>query len=141
MPDRVAENLASRLASRLVALLHARDLDGLADVLAENVVRVDHRSGITADDIEGRDAYVAYVEASLAVGMVSGAVTPVVTYGDRHALIRGRWGDGDGMHLDFLIVAVTNEAGQAVHMVHYDPEDEERAREDVRVRYMSTSQT
>lgn len=38
------------------------------------------------------------------------------------------------MALDFLMVIVTMEAGQALDMGHYDPEDEERALEDVRAR-------
>ena len=139
MPDQAEENLATRLATQVVERLHARDLDGLAGLFDEQVLRIDHRRGITAPDIKGREAYAAYMEASLAAGMVSGAVTPVVTYGDRHALITGRWGNGDGMHVDFLMAIVTNEAGQALYMGHFDPEDEASALEDVRVRYADTS--
>ncbi len=81
------------------------------------------------------------MEASLATGLTSGAVVPVGSYGDRHALVRGSWGTGDGIQVDFLMVMVTNDAGQALHMGHYDPEDEERALEDVRRRFVAASDT
>ena len=54
-------------------------------------------------------------------------------------LVRGSWGTGDGIQVDFLMVMVANDAGQALHMGHYDPEDEERSLEDVRRRFVAAS--
>ena len=135
MSAQVGKNLATQLASRMVALVNTNDPSGFPALFAEDVLRVDHRRGVTAEDIIGREAYVAYFNASLASGFVSGTVSPVATYGDRHALVGGSWGNGDGMHVDFLMVMVTNEAGEALYMGQYDPEDTERALEEVRAMY------
>lgn len=139
MAAQVDENLATQLAARMVALVNANDPSGFPALFAEDVRRVDYRRGITAEDVNGREAYVAYFEASLASGFVSGTVSPVATYDDRHALVRGSWGNGEGMYLDFLMVMVTNEAGEALFMGHYDPEDTERALKEIWAMYAGSS--
>lgn len=64
-----------------------------------------------------------------------------MTYGRHHALVAAPSGTPDGMDIEFFTVIEVNEGGQGLYMSQYDPEDEAAAVEDLRLRYLATSDT
>jgi hypothetical protein len=82
------ENAASRVYERFVARWVARDWDGVSETLADNIFNDDRRRVVNAGLRHGRDATIASMRASAALGVSAGAPTVVATRGERLVLNR-----------------------------------------------------
>ncbi|MEB3979898.1 BTAD domain-containing putative transcriptional regulator [Mycobacterium sp. 663a-19] len=82
------ENAASRVFERFVTRFAARDWDALSVMLADDVFNDDRRRVVNAGARLGRDATIASMQASAALGVSTITSTIVATRGERLALSR-----------------------------------------------------
>ena len=104
-----------------------------ADVLADDVVILDRRSGVSAGTITGRDDFTANARAHFDV-FVHASPTVLAVRGDRLALVRMEF-QADGFVSVRLNLFETNEAGQLVTLVVLDDDALDDAFEELEARH------
>ncbi len=85
------ENAASRVYERFSACSLARNWDVVAQMLADNIFNDDRRRVVNAGLRHGRDATIASMQASAALGLSAIASTVIATRGERLVLNRERF--------------------------------------------------
>ncbi len=98
------ENPATRSMARFPELARARRFDAIADLIAPDYVRIDHRRGVPAPTAQGPDDFVAIIRATLDVGFDEISNTPLAVRGDQLALSRVDVRAPDGREIVFLQV-------------------------------------
>src|SRR6185437_10260098 len=100
-PARRLENAATQTAERLRRCFAARDWDGLADVLAEDILADDRRRVVGIGIRHGRQANVTDIRIGAEVGSEDITSTVIATRGERISLDRARFTASD-QQLDAL---------------------------------------
>ena len=100
---------------------------------ADDVLRVDRRTGVSMPDVSGRDAY---AEVYRATGETFDNFAPeyLASRGEQLGLVRMTL-ETDGFEIAYLIVVEFDDAGQATHFVHFDPDDLAGAFQELEDRY------
>jgi hypothetical protein len=80
------ENAASRVAERFLARFVARDWDVVTEMLADDVFNDDRRRVVSAGVRQGREATIASMRASAALGLSTITSVVIATRGERLAL-------------------------------------------------------
>ena len=117
------ENATTRLMQQSVEVATARRFDRLRELLADDFVRADHRTGVSAPVANGPDEFVTAYAAWFEVGFDRLSISPIAVRGDQLALARLAWSSVDGRTVDFLGVYETNADGRFVRGAHYDEGD------------------
>jgi class 3 adenylate cyclase/ketosteroid isomerase-like protein len=133
-PLHIPPNAATRASDRNQALLHARDWDGLARLVAPTMVFDDRRRGIrvTGD----RDTYLATTR--IVANALRMSRTLLATLGDRLALNRGLWEgevDGAAIETELLSLMEVDTDGRIVAIVAFDADDRRGASREMSDRY------
>ncbi len=123
---------ADPAAPRVDRPRRARD-PAYADVLADDVVILDRRSGVSAGTISGRADFAANARAHFDV-FVHARPTVLAVRGDRLALVRMEY-QADGFVSVRLNLFETNEAGQLVALVVLDEDALADANEELDARH------
>ena len=135
------ENAASRLYERFQSYFTARDWNALAETMAVDIFRDDHRRVVSAETSQGRDAAIAEAQAVAEIGAYSAFLTVVAIRGERLALIRSRFSGRDqrpeAFHTEFLCVIEVDRDGLIAQHLMFDPDDFEAAFETLDARYLA----
>ena len=113
------ENVATRLMARVPELARTRQFESIADLIAADYVRIDHRTGIPAPTSHGPADFVAMLRATLDVGFDEILNTPLAVRGERLALSRVDVRAADGREIVFLQLHEWD-ASKLVYAAHYD---------------------
>ena len=100
-------------------LARTRQFESIADLIAEDYVRIDHRTGIPAPTSHGPADFVAMLRATLDVGFDEILNTPLAVHGERLALSRVDVHAADGREIVFLQLHEWD-ASKLVYAAHYD---------------------
>ena len=135
------ENAASRVYERMLTCFTARDWDGMANAMAADTFRDDRRRVVSGEANRGREAAVAEAQAVADLGAKHAAMTVVAIRGQRLALIRSRFSNGDprpeAFHVDSLtVVEIDGDDRVAAHIM-FDPDDREAAIAELDARYLA----
>jgi class 3 adenylate cyclase/ketosteroid isomerase-like protein len=87
--------------------------------LAEDVKRVDRRTGVSAPDVSGRDAY-ADVFRAMREAFATFTLDPIAIRGERLALVATVGTSPEGFELPYLILVEVDDAGRAVFLANLD---------------------
>ena len=117
------ENVTTRVMAQTVECATADRFDRLRELLADDFVRADHRSGVSAPVANGPDEFVTAYAAWFEVGFAHISITPMAVRGERLALARMEWSSADERAVAFLGVYETNADGRLVRGEHYDEDD------------------
>src|SRR6185437_3848334 len=126
---------------RLLAQYLARNWDVVSEMLADDIFNDDHRRVVNAGALHGRDATMASMQATAALGL--SAITPVViaTRGERLALTREHWLIGDqrsgAYSAEVLSIVEIDADERIVARLAFDPEDIDAAFAELDVRYLA----
>ena len=131
-----AENATTQLMARSVELATARRFDLLRELFADDFVRADHRTGVSAPVANGPDEFVTAYASWFEVGFDHVSIVPIAVRGDRLALTRMVWSSADGRTVPFLGFYETNADGRFVQGSHFDEDDVGRAFEELDARYL-----
>ena len=99
---------------------NARDWDRLRDMLSDDFVRLDGRSGVSSPTANGPEDFIASYAAWFDVGFDQFTIEPLAVRGDRLALGRFVFRADDGREVVFLSVSELNEAGRMCRAMHFD---------------------
>ena len=135
------ENAASRVYERMQRCFTARDWDGMAKAMAADIFRDDRRRVVSGEANRGREAAVAEARAVADLGAKLAAMTVVAIRGQRLALIRSRFSNGDPrpevFHIDSLtVVEIDGDDRVAAHIM-FDPDDFDAAFKELDARYLA----
>nr|WP_082929738.1 BTAD domain-containing putative transcriptional regulator [Mycobacterium sp. 1164966.3] len=135
------ENAASQVDQRFWKTFTARDWDGMAELLADDVSTDDRRRVVNAGVRQGRDHYMATMRAAADVGFEKTASTVLATRGVNLALTRVRaWADGmrpEEAGIDVLNIAEIDADNRIVAHIGFDLDDIDAAFAELDVRYLS----
>ena len=135
------ENAASQVAKRFWGYFVARDWDGMAVLIADDVATEDRRRVVSAGSWQGRDFDLASMRATADIGASNATLTVVATRGNRLALSRVRLSGRDqrpeAFHTEALGIAEIDPDGRLVAHVAFDPEDFDAAFADLDARYLA----
>lgn len=129
------ENAATRIITALAEAASAGHPEAASDLLADDVRRVDHRSGVSAPDLVGRDAYLESLRTYADMGFREVRRTPIAIRGDRVGVVDGTWTTADDAEMSFQMVIELDEHGQAVYLGQHDAGDLESAVADMNERW------
>ena len=118
-------------------LATAHRFDLLRELLADDFVRADHRTGVSAPVANGPDEFVTAYAAWFEVGFDRLSITPLAVRGERLALARLEWSSADGRTVGFLGVYETNVDGRFVRGAHFDEDDLDAALAELDERYLA----
>lgn len=117
------ENRATRVVERFNVCFAEHDWEGLATILADDVLDDDRRRVVNSGIQRGRDVQLANLQAIVDLGMGNYAPIVVATRGNRLALTRTQITSdeqSDMPALEPLTVAEINSDGQLSASVHFD---------------------
>jgi hypothetical protein len=140
-PPRQLENAASRVLERFLAHYVARNWDAVAETLADDVYNDDRRRVVSAGLLHGRNATMASMQATAALGLST--ITPVViaTRGERLSLTREHWLVGDqgseAYSAEVLGIIEIDADERIVARLPFDPEDLDSAVGELDARYLA----
>ncbi len=119
-PESPPENDVTRRLAEYPERFFARDWAWIADLMAEDTVNDDRRSGVSAGVVSGRDAVLALTQGLGDVGFTAMTNVPIAVRGDRVALFRRVWHHPDGYEVPVLAVMAFDDTGQMVVNVMWD---------------------
>nr|WP_067285619.1 BTAD domain-containing putative transcriptional regulator [Mycobacterium sp. 1164985.4] len=132
-------NAASRAADRFCECFGARDWDGMADTLAENVQTDDNRPLVGVGRRQGPRLNVADWQAVAGVGTRTLTSTVIALRGDRLALNRFRTSGRDqrpeAFHTEILAVVESDADGRIAACVMFDRDAIDAALQELDVRF------
>ncbi|OBK31990.1 regulator [Mycobacterium sp. 1245111.1] len=135
------ENEASQAAERFRRCFAARDWDGLAQVLAEDMVADDRRRVVGIGIRRGRQANVADVRAGADLGTEDITSTPIATRGDRIFLDRARFSANDqqpdALSMELLRIVEVDAENRYTRCLMFDVDDFEAAFTELDARYIA----
>ncbi len=117
--------LANRCSEAFVEMAErarAQDFDNMAQLFAEDHMRVDRREVVSAPALHGPEAQVKATRASLSTGMELSVPTPVATRGERTALLSIAFVTPDGTSVPMLDVVRVNDEGLIDYIAFHDPD-------------------
>ena len=138
---RQLENAASRVFERYLAHYVARNWDVVSEILSDDVYNHDRRRVVNAGVLHGRDATMASMQATAALGLST--ITPIViaTRGERLSLTRERWLVGDqqsgAFSAEVLGIIEIDADERIVARIPFDPEDTDAAFAELDARYLA----
>jgi DNA-binding SARP family transcriptional activator len=134
------QNAASHTVERYVAHFAARDWDGLAKVLADDIRVEDRRRVVNAGITQGRDADIANLQAAADAGFTYMASVVIAARGQRLVLARVSGGEG-GWSAEFLnetlAVVEINSHDQVAAVVVFEADDFDAAIAELDARYLA----
>jgi ketosteroid isomerase-like protein len=134
------ENTASRVDQRFEAYFAARDLDAMAELLADDTSTDDRRPLLGVGVRCGRDAVIADWRATADVGVKNITSAVIATRGERLALSRYRFAGRDqrpeAFHTDVLGVVEIDTNQRIAACVMFDLDDIDAAFEELDARYV-----
>ncbi|MGO9155528.1 AAA family ATPase, partial [Mycobacterium sp.] len=135
------ENAASQAAERLRRCFAARDWDGLAEVLAEDVLADDRRRIVGTGIRRGRKDNVADIRAGADVGTEDITSTVIATRGERVSLDLARFSANDSqpesLSVELLRVLEVDSHNQITCCLMFDPDDFDAAFAELDTRYLA----
>jgi ketosteroid isomerase-like protein len=135
------ENAASRVDDRFEAHFAARDWDGMAGLLADEICVDDRRRVVNAGIRRGRDAEIASLRAMADLGVREGASATIATRGERLALSRNRFVGRDqrpeAFRTEMLCIIEIDQDERIVTRVSFDLDDIDAAFEELDARYLA----
>lgn len=135
------ENAASRTFEHFLARYVDRDWDAVAEMLADDIFNDDRRRVVSAGVLRGRDATVASMRASAALGVSTITSNVIATRGERLALSRDRFSGRDGRTETFfgevLGIVEIDADGRIVARIALDLNDIDAAFEELDARYLA----
>lgn len=140
-PELRPENAASRLAVLLLEHYTARDWEAVAAMLASDTRTDDRRHVVNSGCTRGRDIVVAQLRLTADAGTASAFAACIATRGDRLALGRFRYSNGDSQaepfFSEFLAIAEIDCDNLIVARTIFDPDDLDAAFEELDARYLA----
>ncbi|WP_197746535.1 BTAD domain-containing putative transcriptional regulator [Mycobacterium cookii] len=134
-------NAATRAYERMQAQFAARDWDGLAGALADDVFRDDRRRLVGAELRTGRDAVVAEFSALAEIGVKRMTFDTVAVRGGRLLLSRsralGRDPRADAFRTDVLSILDLDADERIAAILTFDPDDLDAAITELDARYLA----
>ncbi|OBK40625.1 regulator [Mycobacterium sp. 1245111.1] len=135
------QNAASRLYDRSNTYLAARDMDAIADLLADDLYSDDRRRLVGNGIQRGRDAQIANLRAIVNVGVKNLESVVVATRGERLALIRTRGSGGDqrpeAFSVEMLNVVELDADNRFAATIQFDLDDFGAAMAELDSRYIA----
>ncbi|GAB3022459.1 hypothetical protein MBOU_36150 [Mycobacterium bourgelatii] len=135
------ENAASRATERLAASFQARDWDGIAKVLADDISDEDRRRIVNSALLQGKDAVFNNIRVSADIGVMRFAPTIIATRGQRLALSRTRyWGrvqQPDAFLNDVLHLIGIDADERIAALISFDLDDIDAAIEELDAQYLA----
>jgi hypothetical protein len=133
----VRDNAAVRVLARHVEVVAARDWDRFAELLADDVVSDDRRSGVNSGVTTGREAIGDLTRGLVDVGFTTVANEVLAVRGDRLALTLRRWIRADGFELPTLALVEVDADERWILNVLFDADDLAGARDELDARYLA----
>jgi class 3 adenylate cyclase/tetratricopeptide (TPR) repeat protein/ketosteroid isomerase-like protein len=130
------ENAATRLGHLGCECIVTGRLDELGELLADDFVRHDHRSGVSAADAN-RDEYLASARVIVEVGFSAIWNEPIAIRGERLALSRAPHRSTDGAEMVFVSLTELDERGRLLRQDQYDEDDLATALAELDARYLA----
>lgn len=135
------ENAASRVTERLAASFQARDWDGIAKVLADDISDEDRRRVVNSALLQGKEDVLNNIRVSADIGVMQFAPTIIATRGRRLALTRTRyWGRiqrPDAFLNDVLVLIEIHADERIAALTSFDLDDIDAAFEELDARYLA----
>ncbi|ORW93864.1 hypothetical protein AWB92_11995 [Mycobacterium sp. IEC1808] len=135
------QNAATRIGERIGACFAARDWNALAGLLADDVCTDDRRRIVGAGIRHGRDAEIAGMKATAAVGTKNMTGTVLATRGERLYLGRVCFSGHDQASATFIVEALgvveTNADNMIKAIVTFELDDVDAAFEELDARYLA----
>ena len=134
------ENAASRVGDRYFEHFAARDWDGLADDLAENLYNEDHRLVVNSGTRHGRDSELATLRAAADLGIAYISSVVVATRGERLVLshVSGHHQGSEGFVNSMLGVVEINSDNRIAAIVTFEADDIDAAFAELDARYLAS---
>ncbi|MGI9624973.1 MAG: ATP-binding protein, partial [Acidimicrobiales bacterium] len=129
------ENSCSRMSSALVDYMNAGDVDGVAEILAPDLLNLDRRSTVSAPET-GSTTYLASLRHALEVGYTTFERRQLATRGDRLELAQILSRSETGAMSDRLVVGEVDEAGLCCLAIRFDTDDLVEALDELDRRYL-----
>ncbi|WP_426654995.1 BTAD domain-containing putative transcriptional regulator [Mycobacterium seoulense] len=140
-PVRRLENAACRAYERMQACFLARDWDGLAETLIDDVHNEDRRRVVNSDVQRGRDAVMGNVLQAADLGVTHATSNVVTTRGERLVLTHARFSQGDAepatFGVDILQLVEVDADGRIAAFVMFDVDDLESGIAELDARYLA----
>ena len=131
-----AENAMTRAWVQSCRHGNARHWDRLRDMLSDDFVRLDGRSGVSSPTANGPEDFMASYAAWFDVGFDQFTIQPLAVRGDRLALGRFVFRADDGREVVFLSVSELNEAGRMCRAMHFDEDALTDAVAELEIQYL-----
>ncbi|MCV7397978.1 AAA family ATPase [Mycobacterium paraseoulense] len=140
-PVRRQENAACRTYERMQACFMARDWDGLAQTLIDDVHNEDRRRVVNSGVQRGRDAAMGNVRWAADLGVTQATSNVVATRGERLVLTHARFSQGDEQPetfgVDVLQLVEVDDVGRITALVMFDLDDVESGIAELDARYLA----
>lgn len=130
------DNGATGMMARIPGLSRDGRFDLIADLVAQEYFRVDHRRGISAPTSHGPADFVAMLQATFDVGFDEILNTPLAVRGEWLALSRVEVRAPDGREIVFLQVHEWD-ASKLAYAAHYEEDDLAAAVAELDARYIA----
>jgi DNA-binding SARP family transcriptional activator len=134
-------NTASQAAERLRTCFAARDWDGLAEILAEDILADDRRRVVGTGIRRGRKANVADIRAGAEVGAEDITSTVIATRGERIVLDRALFSASDqqpeALNSELLRIVEVDTDGRITCCLMFDVDDLDAAIAELDARYLA----
>src|SRR5271166_5931676 len=135
------ENAASQAAERLRTCFAARDWDGLAEILAEDILADDRRRIVGTGIRRGRQANVVDIRVGADVGTEDITSTAIATRGERILLDRARFSASDrqpeGLNSELLRIVEVDDDNRMTSCLMFDVDDLGSAVAELDARYLA----
>ena len=132
----LAENAAARLGHAGCEFIVTGRLDELRELLADDFVRHDRRTGVSAADAN-RDEYLASARVIVEVGFSDIRNEFVAVRGERLGLARAPHRSADGAEMVFLSLTELDASGRLRRQDQYDEDDLATALAELDARYLA----
>ncbi len=135
------ENAASRMYERFKACYASRDMDTLAEIIADDICTDDRRRVVNAGVRRGREAAMAEIVSFIEVGALAMSFDVTATRGDRLILNRSRiqaWDQrSDLLDTEVIEIIEIDADERLVRRVLFDTDDIDGASTELEARYLA----
>ncbi len=135
------ENAATKAAERLRTCFAARDWDGLAEMMADDIVADDRRRIVGTGIRHGRQANVSDIRVGAEIGTDDIASSVIAIRGERISLDRARFfasdGPAAGLNMELLRIVEVDNHNQMTRCLMFDSDDFHAAIAELDARYLA----
>ncbi len=131
------ENAATRGFARVATLATSDRFDEFGSVVAFDFERIDRRTGVSADPVQGPEAWATAFRSTIEIGMDHLAVEPVAIRGERLALVRLTFTTEGGDEVPMLAVIEVDTSGRLCFAAWHDADALTAAVEELDARYVA----